>query len=121
MPSVSPGPLPQTMIDFWRLVWQENVHCIVMMLSQLAEGGMVRCQQYWPDSGSAYYGPYRVTLSNLEKRDGFKLRKFTVGVRDDEMKLMYFSFFFLRAAERLVQFITINSWDGLIMETCQTL
>ena len=74
------------MIDFWRLVWQENVQCIVMMLSQLAEGGMVRCQQYWPDSGSAYYGPYRVTFSKLEKFDGIKLRSFTIGVCDDEMK-----------------------------------
>ena len=34
------GPLPGTMNDFWRLVWEKNSACIVM-LTQLIENGIV--------------------------------------------------------------------------------
>ena len=34
------GPLPATMNDFWRLVWEKNSACIVM-LTQLVENGIV--------------------------------------------------------------------------------
>ena len=36
------------------------------MLSNVIEGGRVRCQQYWPDHGSHSYGPFTVELLKEE-------------------------------------------------------
>ncbi|KAF4527581.1 hypothetical protein B566_EDAN015822, partial [Ephemera danica] len=44
------GPKAGTVDDLWRLVWQENVTCIVM-LCNLTEGGKTKCEQYWPEIG----------------------------------------------------------------------
>uniref|UniRef100_A0A915JR80 protein-tyrosine-phosphatase n=1 Tax=Romanomermis culicivorax TaxID=13658 RepID=A0A915JR80_ROMCU len=41
------GPLPHTAIHFWRMVWEQNVHCIIM-LNRLIEGGSRKCCSYFP-------------------------------------------------------------------------
>ena len=35
------GPKPNTIFDFWKMVWQENVYVIVMV-TNLKEGRKVR-------------------------------------------------------------------------------
>jgi protein tyrosine phosphatase len=56
------GPLPPTIVDFWRLVWQEGVPSIVMVTS-IKEDGKIKCQQYWPESGHQKYGPFTVATT----------------------------------------------------------
>ena len=43
------GPNERTVIDFWRLVWQEGVSVIVM-LTNVIEGGKVKCEHCFSDS-----------------------------------------------------------------------
>ena len=38
--SSTQGPLPQTVNDFWRMVWEQEVKCIVM-LCDIEEKGQV--------------------------------------------------------------------------------
>ena len=56
------GPLPKTVIDFWRLVWQEKVRTIAM-ITNIKEGKTRKCEQYWPEGGSGQsYGPFNLSL-----------------------------------------------------------
>ncbi|KAL5495762.1 PTP2 [Sanghuangporus weigelae] len=50
------GPLPSTFADFWSVVWQQEVH-IILMLTKEYEGGSIKCGKYWSDG---QYGPLRL-------------------------------------------------------------
>uniref|UniRef100_A0A8C4SNZ8 Tyrosine-protein phosphatase non-receptor type 13 n=1 Tax=Erpetoichthys calabaricus TaxID=27687 RepID=A0A8C4SNZ8_ERPCA len=43
------GPLPNTLADFWQMVWEQKSNVIAMM-TQEVESGKVKCQRYWPDT-----------------------------------------------------------------------
>ncbi|XP_065926591.1 uncharacterized protein [Magallana gigas] len=61
------GPKPNTLGDFWRMIWQERVTTIVMV-TNLKEGEKLKCSKYWPDKDKpATYGPVLVTL--LEEKE----------------------------------------------------
>ena len=63
------------MTDFWRMVWQENVQVIAML-----EQGERKNEQYWPDSGTQDYGPFRVTLAEEQEFSDYTLQWFQVEV-----------------------------------------
>ncbi|KAM9377392.1 phosphatidylinositol phosphatase PTPRQ [Pholidichthys leucotaenia] len=42
------GPLPGTVADFWRMIWETGTHTIAM-LTQCHEKGRIRCHKYWPE------------------------------------------------------------------------
>ncbi|MGH0181026.1 UNVERIFIED_CONTAM: hypothetical protein FKN15_020270 [Acipenser sinensis] len=42
------GPLPGTVADFWRMIWETRTRTIAM-LTQCFEKGRIRCHQYWPE------------------------------------------------------------------------
>ncbi|CAL8085119.1 unnamed protein product [Calicophoron daubneyi] len=46
------GPLPHTIADFWRMVWEQRSAMIVSM-TRLEERARIKCEQYWPGGGSA--------------------------------------------------------------------
>lgn len=41
------GPLPNTVLEFWRMIQQESSNFIVM-LTTIIERGRIKCFQYWP-------------------------------------------------------------------------
>ena len=73
------GPLPRTVVDFWRMVWQERPSAIVMF-TNCKEGGRVKCEQYWPETGSKKYGPFSVVRSDKEILADYTIRKLQVKV-----------------------------------------
>ncbi|XP_061896859.1 phosphatidylinositol phosphatase PTPRQ [Entelurus aequoreus] len=42
------GPLPNTVADFWKMIWETGSHTIAM-LTQCHEKGRIRCHKYWPE------------------------------------------------------------------------
>ena len=46
----------------------------VVMLTNLVEKMKIKCSQYWPDSGTATYGDYVVTLTNTITLSDFVIR-----------------------------------------------
>ena len=58
----STGPKRVTVIDFWRMIWQEEVVTIAMVTA-LREGSDSMCERYWPEFGTVQYGPYLVLLT----------------------------------------------------------
>uniref|UniRef100_UPI00358FEC51 receptor-type tyrosine-protein phosphatase mu-like isoform X2 n=1 Tax=Myxine glutinosa TaxID=7769 RepID=UPI00358FEC51 len=70
------GPLPETICDFWRMVWQEQTASIIMV-TNLVEVGRVKCCRYWPDDREVY-GPIKVTLVETEMLAEYIIRTFNL-------------------------------------------
>ncbi|KAM8977274.1 receptor-type tyrosine-protein phosphatase V-like [Pelodytes ibericus] len=52
------APTPASVIDFWRMIWEQRVKTIIM-LTVCKENGKILCEQYWP-SDTASFGPFTV-------------------------------------------------------------
>ncbi|XP_013415624.1 receptor-type tyrosine-protein phosphatase epsilon [Lingula anatina] len=73
------GPKPNTVKDFWRMVWQEDSPVIVM-LTNLTEDAKTKCAKYWPDEGSKRFGLIVVTLKKEETHTDFTVRTLHMSV-----------------------------------------
>ncbi|XP_076151628.1 receptor-type tyrosine-protein phosphatase mu-like [Alosa pseudoharengus] len=73
------GPMQETVIDFWRMVWQENTATIVMV-TNLVEVGRVKCCKYWPDD-TELYRDMKVTLIETQLLSEYVIRTFAVEKR----------------------------------------
>ena len=73
------GPKQSMLVDFWRLIHQERPPTIVMV-TNLKEGNKKKCEQYWPDSGSNNFGPFRVTLTEQQVFADYTTRTMQVTV-----------------------------------------
>ncbi|KAM6358633.1 receptor-type tyrosine-protein phosphatase eta isoform 1-T1 [Alca torda] len=71
------GPLPNTIEDFWRMIWERNIYSIVM-LTKCVEQARTKCEQYWPDKQSKTYGDIIVTMVSEIVLPEWTIRDFTV-------------------------------------------
>ena len=71
--------MKKTLVDFWRLVWQEKAQTIVMV-TNLKEGDKVKCQQYWPEEETQSFGPFEITLMEQQIFTDYIIRTLYVKV-----------------------------------------
>ncbi|KFQ27138.1 Tyrosine-protein phosphatase non-receptor type 7 [Merops nubicus] len=69
------GPMPNTVTDFWEMVWQEQA-CLIVMITELQER-KEKCVHYWPEEQGSY-GPFTVRLRGLSEAAGCVLRDLSI-------------------------------------------
>uniref|UniRef100_A0A8C7YC66 protein-tyrosine-phosphatase n=1 Tax=Oryzias sinensis TaxID=183150 RepID=A0A8C7YC66_9TELE len=79
------GPLPGTVNDFWRMIWEKNVRTMVM-LTRCNEQGRVKCEQYWA-SGVKSCGDIIVKTTSDIILDDWTIKDFNIkNVKTAEMR-----------------------------------
>ena len=74
---IAQGPMKSTVRNFWKMIFDRKSGVIVM-LSDLVEGGQEASAQYWPSSGAYQCGEYSVELLGEEPLQGFIIRNLSV-------------------------------------------
>uniref|UniRef100_A0A4W5NTG5 protein-tyrosine-phosphatase n=1 Tax=Hucho hucho TaxID=62062 RepID=A0A4W5NTG5_9TELE len=70
------GPLPITVNEFWRMIWEKNVQTLVM-LTRCNEQGRVKCEKYWPSETKHFQNITVTTTSEIPLED-WTIRDFDV-------------------------------------------
>ncbi|XP_053313614.1 tyrosine-protein phosphatase non-receptor type 22 [Spea bombifrons] len=73
------GPLPGTLTDFWRMIWEYKVVVIVMACMEF-EMGKKKCERYWVELGSEVLqcGPFAIQCSDEKKKTDYIIRTLVV-------------------------------------------
>jgi receptor-type tyrosine-protein phosphatase delta len=72
------GPLPSTIGDFWRMIWEQQT-CTIVMMTKLEERNRLKCDQYWPSKGAECYdGVMQVTLVDFTELSTYSIRTFVI-------------------------------------------
>ncbi|XP_077067511.1 receptor-type tyrosine-protein phosphatase eta [Siphateles boraxobius] len=70
------GPLPVTVNEYWRMIWEKNVYTVVM-LTRCNEQGRVKCEKYWPSETNLYHNISVTTTSDISL-DSWTIRDFRI-------------------------------------------
>nr|XP_057907660.1 receptor-type tyrosine-protein phosphatase V-like isoform X2 [Doryrhamphus excisus] len=76
------GPMLNTIVDFWRMVWEQNVR-IIVMVTALRHKDMVLCDKYWSlQPGTVYHGSFQVTT--MTRKQGPDYFTSTINLRQQD-------------------------------------
>ncbi|XP_050767289.1 tyrosine-protein phosphatase non-receptor type 22 [Gymnogyps californianus] len=83
------GPLPTTVIDFWRMIWEYEVLIVVMACMEF-EMGKKKCERYWAEAGGSplQCGPFSVACEAEEKKNEYVIRTLKVTL-DGEIRTIH--------------------------------
>lgn len=85
------GPFtPETVYDFWRMIWQQNCAKIIM-LTNVEENGVMKCNKYWPDT-EEMYGIYHVKMEKEETSANYTVRTFHISLSGKAKTVTHFHF-----------------------------
>ncbi|KAM9786007.1 receptor-type tyrosine-protein phosphatase beta-like [Neosynchiropus ocellatus] len=74
--------MSNTMADFWRMVWEQNVRVIVMVTA-LKYKDTVLCDKYWPlERGTVYHGLIQVTTMARKQGPNYFITTINLRQRD---------------------------------------
>ncbi|XP_006266142.1 tyrosine-protein phosphatase non-receptor type 7 isoform X1 [Alligator mississippiensis] len=83
------GPMLNTVVDFWEMVWQEGVPLIVM-ITKLKEG-KEKCVHYWPEK-EATYGPFTIHVRGVSECTEYVVRNLSIQLKDECRHVKHISF-----------------------------
>ncbi|XP_048463873.1 phosphatidylinositol phosphatase PTPRQ [Rhincodon typus] len=87
------GPLPGTVADFWRMIWETRTQSIVM-LTHCFEKGRIRCHQYWPEDNKpvTVFGDIVITKLAEDIQADWTIRELKIEKYGDYMMVTHFNF-----------------------------
>lgn len=87
------GPLPNTVIDFWRMIWEYNVAVIVMACREF-EMGRKKCERYYPQFGDEpmSFGLFRISCESEQPRTDYFIRSLTVDFENETRRITQFHY-----------------------------
>jgi protein tyrosine phosphatase len=91
------GPVPNSFISFWRMIWHVKAEVIVMVTHEI-EGNKLKCHRYWPDPTSTpsvkklQYGSIFVTHLNSIPHKNFTVRTFEVFFNGETRQIKQFAY-----------------------------
>jgi len=86
------GCLPNTIVDFWNMIWQENTRVIVMTTKEV-ERTKKKCEKYWPDVGKQQeWGHAKITCLTETSTNDYTLRELLFSWRGEERKIFHYHF-----------------------------
>ncbi|XP_037099751.1 tyrosine-protein phosphatase non-receptor type 12-like isoform X1 [Syngnathus acus] len=86
------GPLPNTVIDFWRMNWEYNVAVIVMACREF-EMGRKKCERYFPLFGEPVsFGPFRISCESEQARTDYSIRSLVVEYENETRRITQFHY-----------------------------
>lgn len=83
------GPLPETIEDFWQMVMENNCNVIAMITREI-EGGVIKCQRYWPISlkEPLELKHLRILLENCQITQYFIIQIFQIVKKSVSLKML---------------------------------
>jgi len=87
------APMPNTINDFWRMIWEQ--HCaIIVMITRIFEGGRQKANLYWPteEGGSQKYGIVEVTTARHFCNEHFDTRIFLIRCGTETRKVVHYQY-----------------------------
>ncbi|XP_032936101.1 tyrosine-protein phosphatase non-receptor type 22 [Catharus ustulatus] len=87
------GPLPTTVTDFWRMIWEYEVLVVVMACMEF-EMGKKKCERYWAevDGSPLHCGPFSITCEAEEKRNEYVIRTLKVTLNETTRTIHHFHY-----------------------------
>uniref|UniRef100_A0AAY4EJ64 protein-tyrosine-phosphatase n=1 Tax=Denticeps clupeoides TaxID=299321 RepID=A0AAY4EJ64_9TELE len=87
------GPLPNTIVDFWRMIWEHNVAVIIMACREF-EMGRKKCERYFPMLGDEpmSFGPFRISCESEQTRSDYFIRALTVEYENETRRITQFHY-----------------------------
>ncbi|XP_060770261.1 tyrosine-protein phosphatase non-receptor type 12-like isoform X2 [Neoarius graeffei] len=87
------GPLPNTVLDFWRMIWEYHVAVIVMACREF-EMGRKKCERYYPQFGDEpmSFGPFRISCESEQARTDYNIRSLTVEFDNESRRITQFHY-----------------------------
>ncbi|XP_007530251.1 tyrosine-protein phosphatase non-receptor type 22 [Erinaceus europaeus] len=83
------GPLPTTLLDFWRMIWEYSVLIIVMACMEF-EMGKKKCERYWAEPGETQLqvGPFFISCEAEKRKSDYIIRTLKVKF-NNESRIIY--------------------------------